>query len=146
MAKYTYYTCQELADNHNNPVKMFRWNANKIGLFYNCLLLDGKSFGKNRIIISESSFKNLIAYAYDALSIIDTQPEYLSYDDVMELIPQAELYRWSPTVIGVFFHSALLCGKKSKEESRNLVTKQSVINLIQYTNKRFSDIANKPIH
>lgn len=146
MGGYNYFTCQELVDLHSKTVNLLRWNASKIGTFYNCFLLDGKTFGKNRrIIITEQSFTDLLTFAYNSLSIKEERPEYMSYEDVIEKIPQAEFYRWTPTVIGVFFHSGLLDGKRSHEESRNLVTKKSVVDLINYTNNRFINMVNKPI-
>ncbi len=146
MNDYNYYTCQELVDNHA-AVKLLGWNPNKIGVFYNCLLLDGRCFGKNsRVIITESSFKNLMIYVYNTTTVVEQNPEYLSYEEVMEIFPQARLYRWSPTILGILYHSRLLTGKNSSKEGKCLVTKNSVINLIRYTNQRFIEIASKPLH
>lgn len=143
MSYCKYYTCQELVDK-GGAVKLLRWNAAKIGVFYNCLLLDGKTFGKHsRVIVTVTSFNALVEYAYNVLGFVETEPEYLSYDEVLNEIPQAELYRWSPTIIGHLYHAGLLQGKKSLKEGKNLVTRQSVINLIRFTGKRFNDIANK---
>ncbi|MBI3136058.1 MAG: hypothetical protein HYZ14_15380 [Bacteroidetes bacterium] len=133
----TYYTCQQVIDLHTS-VKAFGWNPAKIGVFYNCLLLDGKYFGKrSRVAVTESSFKNLVAYAYQSLEVIDMEPVYLSYDEIIEEFPQADRLRWSPTVIGILYHSSLLQGKKSNKESRYLITKQSALRLIEYTLQRF---------
>lgn len=146
MANYNYLTCQELVNRYRKDVDLLRWNVSKIGTFHNCYLLQGTKFGKNkRVIIMEESFTKLISYAYSTMALIDEKPEYLSYDEVIERVPQAEYYHWTPTVIGVFFHSALLVGKKSHVESRNLVTLRSAENLAKFTHQRFMDIGNKPI-
>lgn len=144
MSYCKYFTCQELIDGQG-PVKLFHWNANKIGVFYKCLLLDGKTYSQNsKVMVTKESFDALVAYAYDVLGFVDQNPEYLSYDEVLDRFPQADFYRWSPTVIGILYHAGLLSGKKSGKEGRNLVTRQSVLNLLTYTDQRFRNIWNKP--
>lgn len=135
-----YYTCDELL--HKYPLtKLWGWTAVKIGVFYNCLLLDGKRFGKKgRIMVSESSFENLMEYVHYSATIAITSEDCLSYDEILDLIPQAVYYRWTPTSIGIFFHSRLLYGKQSSKESRNLILKQSAVRLIEFTNQRFENI------
>ena len=140
-SRFTYFTCQEILEVYSH-VKLWGWNANKIGTFYNCLLLDGRKFGKGRTIITESSFVALADFVYQGLIIKDDQPIFLSYDEIIEEIPQAELYRWTPTIIGILYHTNLLKGKQCKKEGRNLITEQSAKRLIQFTSNRFNNMAN----
>ncbi len=121
------------------------WTPNKIGTFYRCLLVDGKKFGKNkRTLITESSFNKLIEFVYLSVDDIQNKPEFIGYKEVIEYITQANFYRWTPTVIGIFCNSALLWGKKSQKESKHLVSRQSVIRLIEFTNDHFTDVSNLP--
>ncbi len=143
MSKYNYYTCHELIKRHP-MVKLWGWNEAKVGVFYSCLLLDGKKFGKrSRTLITESSFECLKAFVINSTQCCDDNPEFMSYDEIMELVPQAELYRWNTSFIGIFYHSALISGKKCKKENRCLVSKASVARLIHYTNQRFYEISQK---
>ena len=143
--KYTYYTCRELI-NRYHFVRLWRWNESKIGVFYQCLLLDGRKFGKNsKTIITEDSFEKLIDYVKSSSEISDPYPDYYSYQEVIDEFPQTTLYRWSPTTIGFFYHSGLLQGKKSVKEGKNLVSIQSVFRLIEFTNQRFHNIAHGKI-
>ena len=68
---------------------------------------------------------------------------YLSYQEVLETFPQAAYYRWSPTIVGILYHTQLLKGKKSRKESCNLIAKQSAERLIQFIGQRFDNIAKK---
>ncbi len=137
-----YYTCQEIIEAYKE-VKLWGWNVNKIGAFYNCLLLDGKRIqGNKKTLITESSFLRLMEFVYSSLDISPSKEEYIGYEEVLESVPQAIFYRWSPTLIGMFYNSNLLQGKKCCIENRNLVTLQSVQRLIQYTSERFRNIAN----
>lgn len=141
-----YYTCGELIKKYPLTT-LWGWNDRKIGVFFNCLLLDGKKFGKNkRTMVKESSFVSLIQFVESSVAAPrHSTPEYLSYEEIMERIPQAQDYRWSNSNLGIFYHSKLLMGKMSKKESCVLIEKQSVLRLIKYTNQRFIAIANKPI-
>ncbi len=94
-------------------------------------------------MVTEMSFKNLIEYVNEINSIEDCCESYMSYDEVLEAIPQAVYYRWTPTVIGIFFHSRLLYGKRSNTEVRNLIKESSAVHLIDYTGNRFEEIRLK---
>jgi hypothetical protein len=138
---YTYLTCRELMSKYPS-VKLWGWNVVKIGVYYNCLLLDGRKFGKNsQTIIIEKSFSELMTFVEQQVEIIDTNPTFMAYHEVLEEIPQTVLYRWNPNVIGFFRNSGLLQGKKSHQEGINMVTFESVLRLIEFTNQRFRDIA-----
>lgn len=138
-----YYTCRELMQLYK-AVKLWGWNSSKIGVFYNCLLLDGRKFGKHsQTIVTESSFIKLMDFVKNSIEIEEENPEYMTYQEIMDGIPQAEFYRWSPTTIGIFNKSGLLQGKRCKKEARSLVSKQSVIRLVKFTSNRFHEIAHK---
>ena len=144
MNSNSYFTCQELIDRHPH-VKLWGWTSNKVGIFYRCLLVDGRKFGRSsRTLVTESSLINLMKFAYNELSEAENGADFFAYDEIMDLIPQTEYYRWSPSIIGTFCKSALLVGKRSHKESRNLVSKQSVSRLINFTNQRLIDITNMP--
>lgn len=139
---YNYLTCRELIQKYPS-VQLWGWNAVKIGVFYNCLLLDGRKFGKNsQTIIIEASFLKLIEFVEQGALIIESEPEYANYQNVLDSFVQSVMYRWSPSAIGLFRHSGLLKGKRSHKEGANMVTLQSVERLIEFTNQRFYNIAH----
>jgi hypothetical protein len=112
-------------------------------VFYNCLLLDGKKFGKNsQTLVIESSFLKLIDFVEKEGLIIENDAEYLSYQCVLDNISQALMYRWTTNSIGLFRHSGLLKGKRLHKAGINVVSMQSVKRLIGFTNQRFIDIAS----
>ena len=136
-SSHTYLTCQEFIDKYPS-VKLWGWNKNKIGMFYNCLLIDGRKFGNNsRTIITEASILKLMEFAENQAKIIDTDPDYVTYQEIMETRSRTILYRWSPTIIGILCKSGLLQGKRCNKEAQNLVSTQSVTRLIEYLNQRF---------
>ena len=145
MENNIYYTCQELI-NRNVSTQFLNWNISKVGIFYSCSLIEGRPFGKNkRVIISEDSFKLLIAFAHKVKDSVESEPEYLTYEDVLFLYPQTTAFHWTPTVIGTLCHSTLLCGKRSRKEDCNLVSIPSVENLIAFTAQRLRKFINMPI-
>ncbi len=138
--RYTYLTCEEFIIKYPK-VRLWGWNSKKVGAFYNCLLIDGKKFGKHsKTLIIESSILKLMQYVEDQGEVIDKNPDFVTYGEVMDEFSQTILYRWSPTIIGIFCHSALLIGKRSGKEAQNMVSIQSVLRLIEFTNQRFKNI------
>ena len=138
-SRYTYLTCQEFIDKYPS-VKLWGWNNNKIGVFYNCLLIDGRKFGNNsRTIITESSILKLMLFVENQVKIIDPNPDYMTYQEIMDVRSRTILYRWSPTIIGILCNSGLLQGKRSSKEAQNLVSVQSVVRLIEFSNQRFQN-------
>lgn len=137
-----YLTCDELLSLYPHA-KIWGWDTRKIGTFYRCLLIDGKPFGKKqRIQVTERSFVQLINYKTDFDENRQFCNIYMTYDEIMEDVPQAEGYRWSPTVIGVLKSAGLLHGKRLGKESANAITETSVSGLIGFTNQRLENIIN----
>lgn len=127
-------------------VKLWGWNPNKLGTFHSCLLLQGRRINNNgRLIITLSSFQQLMAFVERSNKFPEKDYYYVSYEEILESIPQAECYCWTPTRIGILRSAQLISGKKSRSEKRNMVAKQSAIELINFTKERFEQIGRKPI-
>lgn len=141
-----YYTLSEIIARHH-MARVLDWNDVKVGHFYYGKLLVGKGFGKNcRLLIYDESFIQLLEFANQTVDLFDPNPEYLDYDQVCEIYPQTERhFNWTPSKIGIFYHSRLLQGKKSHVEARNVVTSKSVRRLIEYVNNQYRQIGSIPL-
>ena len=127
-------------------VRKWGWNSNKLGTFHSCLLLHGRRINNNgRLIITLESFRCLIEYVENSRYLTEKERYYVSYEEILETIPQAEYYCWTPTRIGILRSGQLIQGKNSRSEKRNLVALESAIDLINFTKDRFDRIARKPI-
>ncbi|MEZ4921863.1 MAG: hypothetical protein R2780_01715 [Crocinitomicaceae bacterium] len=146
MIERVYYTCDELMGRHPDAI-LWGWDSKKIGVFYRCLLIHGRRFGKNkRLAVDENSFVTLMEFVYnnrlaDFMVKDDPNDLFMGYEEVMAHFPQAELYRWNPTVMGILCSSQLLYGKKCFGEAGNLVSVRSAGRLIDFTADRFQKIA-----
>lgn len=135
-----YLTCQQLLEKYPDA-RIWGWDARKIGTFYSCLLLEGRRFGSNsRPMISEISFSNLMNFVRNTYENYELNEPLYSYEEIMELFPQAAKYRWTPTKIGQMRSAKLLMGLKSSKENRYLIARSSADQLIRYTNQIFLDI------
>lgn len=140
--KIKYETPQTLY-NRYPEVQLLGWNVSRIGVLLNAYLLHGLPKEKRRLaLVDERSFQALIKFSGSVFDEHKAQTTTRSVG-LTELVTPTELIEeyedlvnlgWTPTKIGIFLSCKLLVGCQNGVGRSCLITRGSLLRLVDHAN------------